>query len=1373
MSAYFPDNLHVLIVEDEPAQAGLVQAYLEETGWNHFKVSQAPSLAAMAETLRDSPPDVVLLDLNLPDSQGLPTLQEARERVEGAPIILLTGQENPELAMQALEAGAHDFLTKDELDPDRLARTIRYTLRHHELETRLQSSNRRMEVLLHSAGNAIITADDRGIIRSFNRAAEELFGYRQEEIIGANLNRLMPEPYSSQHDGYIRRYEETGEKRIIGIGREVWGLHRDGSTFPMELTVADTGLENPREFIGIINDISDRREQELKFRTLFELFPDATLLIDAKTGLPADFNSAALSQLGYTTEELCRLTIADIEARETPEEVAAHIRTIQEAGQDDFETRHRRKDGSEFDVKVSVVRLELSGKTYFLAVFRDISDQKAIQRELETSEKRFLDVANAAGEYIWEMDRDGVYPLVTQPIESVLGRPRNQILGHSPFEFMPEAEAERVGQLLSQWAEGRESWQGLEHQSLHPDGSIVHQRVSGLPILDEEGDLVGYRGTGRDITAEKEAEATRRELTERLRLATAAADLGIWDYSPATGRLEWDDGMFRIYGLSPESFDHSYGTWVGAVTADTREQAIQDIRKGLESDQPYESEFRIRRGDGEIRTIKAVAQAVRDSEGNLERMIGINEDITERKELELAMQNAQEEAEQASRTKSEFLANMSHEIRTPMNAVIGLGQLLQQTPLDDRQQDYVTKIYESSRMLLGILNDILDFSKIEAGRLELEQSSFQLEEVIEQMQTLFASAASGKGLELVFHVAPGVPQGLVGDSLRLSQVLTNLLSNALKFTHEGGVTLDIDLAEHRDEEVTLHFSVTDTGIGMSQEQQRKLFRSFAQADTSTTRQYGGTGLGLVISRQLVAAMGGTLALDSQPGRGTRFFFTLTLPVCNRNPNPLRCPRTQGKRVLLVDDQETARQALAASLHNCGYTTVEAASGEEALDKVARAEADECHFDFILLDWQMPGGMDGLATLRRMEQMRTEGELTRHSPPILMVSAHDEGEVDHAAGELSAFLTKPITPSSLFDALMSAEGSDGSTAPPQPPKPSPSCAGQRFLLVEDNDVNQEVALHMLEKTGAEVAIADNGAQALQRAKTEAFDLILMDLQMPEMDGFEAAAEIRAMGQTLPIIALSAAVRREDKERSKAAGMDDHLGKPIDMDRLYAILRHWLSASAPTDGGEPDEVPDTDAHRASELPESLPGFDLDKGIYLLDGDTALYRKLLLRLREKLDTEFAALPDLLRDGDREAAGRLAHTLKGSAGNLAAVDLQRLATGIDHAVKTDEPIPEGTREELMRALQEARQALESLDSHAINPSSSGDPADLKQLRNQLAASEFIEDDTLEAAIAYLRAITDEANCRQLRDLVEQMDHDAALAHLDAVLAASGIALS
>ncbi|MEF8794387.1 PAS domain S-box protein [Thiohalorhabdus sp.] len=1373
MNASFPETIHVLLVEDEPDEAGLVRAYLEETGGPRFEISHAPSLAAVAETLGESAADVVLLDLNLPDSQGVQTLQRARGQLEGTPIILLTGQENPDLAMQALDAGAHDFLTKDELDPDRLTRTIRYTMRNHDMETRLQSSNQRMEALLHSAGSAIITADDQGIIRSFNQAAEDMFGYGSAEVIGANLSLLMPEPYSSQHDGYIRRYEETGEERIIGMGREAWGLHRDGTTFPMELTVADTGLENPREFIGLINDISERREQELKFRTLFELFPDATLLIDAETGLPADFNSTALSQLGYTAAQLCRLTIADIEAKETPEEVATHLQTILEQGQDDFETRHRRKDGSEIDVKVSVVRLELAGKTYFLAVFRDIAEQKEVQRELETSERRFLDVANAAGEYIWEINREGVYTLVTQPIESVLGLPRDQILGHSPFEFMPEADAERVRQLLSQWAELRESWQGLEHHSRRSDGSIVQQRVSGLPILDEEGKLVGYRGTGRDITAEKEAEATRRELTERLRLATSAADLGIWDYSPATGRLEWDDGMFRIYGISPETFDHSYGTWVKAVKADTREQAIQDLRNGLESNQPYESEFRIRRGDGEIRTIKAVAQAIRDVKGDIQRMIGINEDITERKELELTMQQAQDEAEQASQAKSEFLANMSHEIRTPMNAVIGLGQLLQQTDLDDRQQDYVTKISESSRMLLGILNDILDFSKIEAGRLELEQSSFQLEDVIEQMQTLFASAASSKGLELAFHVAPGIPQGLVGDSLRLSQVLTNLLSNALKFTSEGGVTLNIGLKERQEEEVTLCFSVTDTGIGMTEEQQVKLFRSFAQADTSTTRQYGGTGLGLVISRQLVAAMGGALEVDSEPGQGTRFFFTLTLSICDRHPNLLQCPRTQGHRVLIVDDQETARQALKASLHNCGYTTVEAASGEEAIDKVASAETDERPFDFLFLDWQMPGGMDGLATLRRLEQMRQEGKLTQYHPPILMVSAHDESEVENEAGELSAFLTKPITPSDLFDALMNAEGSEGGHPRQQMAVSVPSLAGRRFLLAEDNEVNQEVALRMLEKSGAEVILAENGIQALRKVQEEDFDLIFMDLQMPEMDGFEAAAEIRALGQTLPIIALSAAVRREDKEKANAAGMDDHLGKPIDMEQLYASLRRWLSATSPADGAGPDEAPDKDTLSAPELPASLPSFDLDQGLYLLDNDSAFYRKLLLRFRDKLDSDFAGLPDLLRDGDREAAGRLAHTLKGSAGNLAAVDLQRLATEIDRAVRSGEAIPEDSPEELIRALHEARQALGTLDRHESDASSSGDPANLKQLRNQLAASEFIEEDTLEAALAYLGGVTDRESCHQLRELVEQMDHDGALAHLDAVLGDNGMELS
>ncbi|MFO7782288.1 MAG: response regulator [Spirochaetia bacterium] len=1149
--------------------------------------------------------------------------------------------------------------------------------------------------------------------------------------------------------------------------------------------------QTPDTLTGIadrLGQAGDDETRELTFQTLFEVYPDATVLIDTTTGLPVQFNSLAHQQLGYTAKEYAALRISDYEAKESPEEVAVHFHRIIENGRDDFETRHRRKDGSEIDVNVSVLLLDLADRPYLLAVFRDISAQKATQRELEASERRFLDVANAAGEYIWEIDREGKYSIVTQPVEPLLGRPVEEILGHTPFEFMPPDEAHRVRALLRGKAETVESWQGLEHTSLRPDGSVVCQRVSGLPILSDDGTLIGFRGTGRDITAEKEAAVQQQQLTERLRLATATANLGIWELSVETNWLEWDEGMFRIYGVEKADFGHSVEDWVSALTPETRDHAVAAIERAKETLQPYESEFQVWRGDGAVREIKAVARAIPGPDGSVERIVGINEDITERKELYSAMERAHAEAERANRAKSEFLANMSHEIRTPMNAVIGLSQLLLETPLDAQQEDYLNKVHNSSRLLLEIINDVLDFSKIESGKLELEKSRFEMDELFDQLKTLFGSAASQKDLELVFHIHPEVPGALVGDSLRLGQVLTNLLSNAIKFTERGGVELEIELVEREDTEATLYFSVTDTGIGMTEAQQEKLFQSFAQADNSTTRKYGGTGLGLVISRKLVEAMGGELNLTSEQDKGSRFYFTLTLPICNRDPDTFNCPETGGHRVLIVDDHDTAREVLRGILHRCHYETAEATSGEAAIERIVDAEAAGQAFDFILMDWRMPGGMDGMETTRRIDHMRRAGELRDTKAPILMVSAYSEEDTGVQEGELSDFLTKPVTASTLFDALVRAEQGNIGTTRHRRATRIPSFAGKRVLLAEDNETNQEVVERMLEKTGAEVVLAGDGVHALSQVERENFDLILMDLQMPEMDGFEATSRIRTLGRTTPIIALTAAVMQEDRERAYSAGVDDHLGKPIESEVLYRTLGRFLESGGSTGGGDTDGTVSpragADAPGASQpkpasggpgprsglLPESLAGFDLEHGLRLVDGDEAFYLKLLTRFAKKLSTDFGSLPDLLEAGDREQAARLAHTLKGSAGSLAAMELRKLATRIEATIKAGNPVDEGTRKEFADALRSARDVLEPLEAAHPNDSSNGDPADVERLRELLAASEFVEDLTLQGALRYLRGVHDHESCRRLEELVGEMETDAALEHLEAMLKEGGV---
>ncbi|HKK49605.1 MAG TPA: response regulator, partial [Alkalispirochaeta sp.] len=751
-------------------------------------------------------------------------------------------------------------------------------------------------------------------------------------------------------------------------------------------------------------------------------------------------------------------------------------------------------------------------------------------------------------------------------------------------------------------------------------------------------------------------------------------------------------------------------------------------------------------------------------------IVAVYDDLTGIKQAQHESELARKDAEQASRAKSEFLANMSHEIRTPMNAVIGLSQLLMQTPLNDRQQDHANKIYHSSQMLLGIINDILDFSKIESGKLELEERPFSLDEIVDQMATLFAETAYARALELLFDIQPGLPHSLVGDSLRISQVLTNLLSNATKFTDPGGM-IQLGIREEgpaTDGSISVAFSVRDTGIGMSEEDVARLFQPFTQGDSSTTRRHGGTGLGLVISRRLVETMGGTLSVDSEPGAGSTFTFTVALPIDAAEEHPDGCPMIQGERILLVDDQEAARRVMRDLLMHCGaFAIEEAGNGEDAIDQVLAAEQRGEPFDFILMDWMMPDGMNGAETSQTLKQMRQTGELAQTGPPILMVSAYQKDEISLPEGLVADFLSKPVTASSVYNALMRVESGNGGVHRQTPERaPIPDLNGQTILVVEDNAINREVAGLLIQKTGARVQTAEHGGEALELVREAPPNLILMDLQMPIMDGFEATRTLREEGYTVPIVALSAAVMDDDRQEAEEAGVDAHIGKPIESARLYATLAEYLATGAEAE--ETEELTTASADGESVLPAAVPGFDLTQGLRNLGGDDKLYARQLQQFQRKIGHDYAPLLDHLRTGDTEAARRVAHTLKGLAGTLAAVELRRLAQQIDETLAHGHTVERTVIDELEQALHAAEEALSTVarshaDAHSEPTERSGSAEAIDTLKRTLERYELVDQTVLEEALAYLRSRGHA--CDTLETYVEQMEFDSALQILDEIL--------
>jgi len=1260
------------------------------------------------------------------------------------------------------------------------------TAERDHAQTTLQESEQRFRAITDTAMDAIIMMDAAGRVLFFNSAAEKMFGYSAAEAQGQNLHDLIvPARFHAAHHAALPGFQATGQGAAMGKILEMEAVRKDGTEFPVELSLSAVQLQGAWQAIGLIRDITDRKQAEEAIqrerrllRTLIDNLPDGVYVKDA-AGRKLIANRVDVDLIGAASEaDVLGKTDMELFPNEAGARGYADDLAVLQTGQPLLNHEEDFIDGYGVQRWLLTSKVPLRDEagriTGLLGVGHDITERKQAEEAIQHERRLLRTLIDNLPDSVYVKDA-ALRKIVANRVDlDIIGASSEaDVLGKTDLELFPnEAGARGYADDMALMQSGQPL---LNHEEDFVDAHGVRRWLltSKVPLRDDQGQVTGLLGIGRDITARKHADEQLRQLSQAVEHSPVSIVI-----TDTTGRIQYVNPWFsQLTGYTAEE---ALGQNPRVLkSGHTSPEEYSRLWQTISTGQTWHGEFHNRKKNGELYWELASISPITDAHGKVTHYVAVKDDITERKEAEAVLQRlyqevqsekqyleslmtnnpaativittnnevvswnpaaerlfgytqaealgrriddlitnsdmraeaesygrqatalgggvhtitrrvrkdgtlvdvdlsavpvsvdgaligalalyhditelqrAREEAEAATQAKSAFLAMMSHEIRTPMNGVIGMTSLLLDTELTHEQRDYAETIRASGESLLTIINDILDFSKIEAGRMELEQQPFDVRDCVESALDLVVTKAQDKGIELAYFIDAQTPATLIGDVTRLRQILINLLGNALKFTDRGEVVVTIDLArtDRRDDRTlhTLHVAVKDTGLGIPADRLDRLFRSFSQVDASTTRKYGGTGLGLAISKRLSELMGGTMWVESAgiPGQGSTFHFTLqaeAAPTQARVHHLADQPQLRDRRVLIVDDNDTNRRVLMGQARSWNMIPRETASPREALEWIQRGDP----FDLVLLDMQMPD-MDGVMLATEIRRQRDA-----HALPMIMLSSLGRKEVGAAAVQFAAYLTKPVKQSMLFDALVNVFAGQPEAVPGREPAATSKFDAQlgerlplRLLVAEDNAVNQKLALQMLRKMGYRADVAGNGLEVLDALERQPYDVVLMDVQMPELDGLEATRRIRAQprGGQPRIIAMTANAMQGDREACLDAGMDDYVTKPIQITELQAALERWGQQLRPIGSAAPAApTASIDWSKLNEL-RALQG----------DDEADFAQAMVDLYLDSVPPLIDSIRQSLADNDAPTLQHSAHTLKGSSASLGA---QRMAT-------------------------------------------------------------------------------------------------------------------